>query len=421
MSGASAGKKGQQTVNMLISLLWMMGIISGWFLTQAVLYYDGNQPVNIIVALLILVCSQLVTLMILLVLTAGGLRGALRTLTIFNPASLLLNVVKKLNPERFESLRTTVLVASSPANTVIWQRLLVYLAQHFTVALNLGIVAALLYLVAVSDLAFGWNTTLTIEPTTVTQWFRIVALPWQSLVPAAVPDVELVEASRYYRLQGQLRTENWDAEQLGRWWIYILLCVVVYGLVPRLIALILSGYFYDRALVSAIAVSPGASLVLSRMRSPLVDTRGEHEEPEADHLESAALLSRRQSSQTLPCHIVEWAEARIEVRKLSALGIEPVKTFSAGGHQTLSEDQDTVQHIAAYHPKGIGIVVRSWESPMLEFLDFVRALRDQTGAACPIIILLIATAGNPVEPHQLESWETKLSSLSDPALYVEPT
>lgn len=398
-----------------------MGFIIGWFLTQAVLYYDGNQPVNIIVALLVLVCTQLATLMILVVLTAGGLRGAMRTLTIFNPASLLVNVASRLNPERLESLKMIVSVAGPPTNTAVWQRLLVYLAQHFTVALNLGIVAALLYLVAVSDLAFGWNTTLAIEPATVTQWFRAIALPWQSLVPTAVPDMELVEASRYYRLQGQLRAENWDAEQLGRWWVYILLCVIVYGLVPRLVALILSGYFYDRALVSAIAVSPGASQVLSRMSSPLVDTRAEREEPGAGPLETRTLLSRRQSSHNLSCHIVEWAEARVEARRLSALGIEPVKTYSAGGHQTLSEDQDIVRHIAAHHPKGVAIVVKSWESPMLEFLDFVRALRDECGTACPIIILLIATTENRIVPHQLESWETSLSSLSDPALYVEPT
>ena len=415
------GIKGQQTVNILVLLLWIVGIICGWALTQAVLYYDGNQPVNIIVALLILVCSQLLTLTVLVILAAGGLRRTMQTLTLFNPASLLLNIVKKLAPGRFDSLMTTISATKSSTNTAVWYRLLVYLAQHFTVALNVGIIAALLYLVAVSDLAFGWSTTLTIDSATVNQWFRALSLPWQSLVPAAVPDLELVEASRYYRLQGQLRTENWDAEQLGRWWIYILLCVIVYGLIPRIVALIVSGYFYDRALISAITATPGASQVLSRMSSPLVDTKGEHEEPDTDPPKTRALLSRRQSSQNLPCHIVEWSEARVETRKLSAMGIEPVKTFSAGGHRTLSEDQDIVKHISGYRPEGIAIVVKSWESPMLEFLDFVRALRDHAGPACPIVILLIPTPGNQVAPHQLESWETSLASLSDPALYVEPT
>ena len=415
------GIKGQQTVNILVSLLWLTGIICGWVLTQAVLYYDGNQPVNIIVALLVLVCTQLLTLTILVVLAAGGLRGTRQALALFNPASLLLNIVKKLNPGRFESLIMTISATKSSTKTTVWHRLLVYLAQHFTVALNLGIIAALLYLVAVSDLAFGWNTTLTIESATVNEWFRALSLPWQSFVPAAVPDLELVEASRYYRLQGQLRTENWDAEQLGGWWIYILLCVIVYGLIPRIVALIVCGYFYDSALTSAITATPGASQVLSRMSSPLIDTKGEHEEPDTAPPKTRALLSRRQSSQELPCHIVEWSEARIGARHLSEMGIEPVRRYSAGGHRTLSEDQDIVKHISEYRPEGIAIVVKSWESPLLEFLDFVRALRDHAGTACPIIILLIPTSGDQVAPHQLESWETSLSSLSDPALYVEPT
>ncbi|MEJ2177046.1 MAG: DUF2868 domain-containing protein, partial [Gammaproteobacteria bacterium] len=96
------------------------------------------------------------------------------------------------------------------------------------------------------------------------------------------------------------------------------------------------------------------------------------------------------------------------------------RTFIAGGHQTLSEDRDIVRHIAKHRPKGVGVVVKAWESPMLEFLDFVTSLRQNIDPACPIIVLLSAIPGTKIDTRQLEVWEASLGKLSDPALYVEP-
>lgn len=417
---SSSGANAQHTFNILVLLLWLVGLIFGWLLTQAVLYYDGNQPVNILVALLVLVCSQVLSLMLLLVLSAGGLRRPLQSLSILNPASMLLGLIKRLNPDRLESISATLSAGTIAVSAGLKQRLLIYLAQHFTVALNLGIIAGLLYLVAVSDLAFGWNTTLAIDTPTVTSWFNALAWPWQSMLPSAVPDAELVEASRYYRLQGQLRSGDWEAEQLGRWWVYILMCILVYGLIPRLIALIASGIIYDRALISAITAIPGSSQVLARMSSPLIATQAVDKEQDELQPGFRPPLSRRQIGHDLPCIIVEWSESRVDKARLAAMGIKPVSTFSAGGHQTLSEDRDIVRHIAKYRPKGVGVIVKAWESPMLEILDFVTNLRKNIDPSCPIIILLSAIPGTKTEAQQLEVWEASLGKLSDPALYVEP-
>lgn len=417
---SSSGAKGQHTFNILVLVLWLAGLVCGWLLTQAVLYYDGNQPVNILVALLVLVCSQVVSLILLLVLSAGGLRRPLRSLSILNPASMLLGLIKRLDPDRLESISSTLSAGTIAASAALRQRILIYLAQHFTVALNLGIIAGLLYLVAVSDLAFGWNTTLAIDTPTITSWFNALAWPWHSLVPGAVPDAELVEASRYYRLQGQLRSGDWEAEQLGRWWVYILMCILVYGLIPRLIALIASGIIYDRALISAITAIPGSSQALARMSSPLVATQALDEEQDELPDGFRPPLSRRQTGHDLACIIVEWSESRMDKEKLAAMRIKPVRTFIAGGHQTLSEDRDIVRHIAKHRPKGVGVVVKAWESPMLEFLDFVTSLRQNIDPACPIIVLLSAIPGTKIDTRQLEVWEASLGKLSDPALYVEP-
>lgn len=419
-SQVSSGSKAQQTINIVVTLLWLLGGICGWILTQTVLFYDGNQPVNIISALLVLVCSQLFTLLLLLVFSLLGLPGVLRSLSVFNPAVLLLGLLKRINSDRLEALSKLISSTDITGTAALRQRLIVYLAQHFTVALNLGIIAALLYLVAVSDLAFGWNTTLDVDTHSVASWFKGISWPWHSVVPAAVPDLQLVETSRYYRLQGQLRNGDWQAEQLGSWWIYILMCVLVYGLLPRLLALIISGVQYDRAVSGAMTSASGANQILARMSSPLVSTIAEGEDDSAITKNVRPPLTKRQSGRDLPCLVIEWSEARSNTDKMTAVGIEPLQFFSAGGHQTLAEDRNIVVHISSHNPQGVAVVVKSWEPPMLEFLDFLRSLRERLDRACPLIVLLTAISGERVEAHQLESWEASLADLSDPALYVEP-
>ena len=50
-------------------------------------------------------------------------------------------------------------------------------------------IAALLYLVTVSDLAFGWNTTLSMDNDLVAGIFRWLAAPWPWVFPAAAPAI----------------------------------------------------------------------------------------------------------------------------------------------------------------------------------------------------------------------------------------
>ena len=48
----------------------------------------------------------------------------------------------------------------------------------------------------------------------------------------ASPDLALVEMSRYYRLEDQRAI---DVARLGAWWPFVLMCVLVWGLLPRLV------------------------------------------------------------------------------------------------------------------------------------------------------------------------------------------
>ena len=408
----------QRSIRTIVGILWLIGGGCGWVLGRAVLHYDGSAPVNIISTLLILVGLQSLTLVALMVLSAGGFSRLQESLSIINPARLVALVSARLSPRWREQLQQLT-TQSGIAGRGIERRLLVYMSQHFTVALNIGIIAALMFLVMVSDLAFGWNTTLNLENTQAARWFQTVAIPWQGLMPEAVPDISLVESSRYYRLEGQLRSGNWSAAKLGTWWLYLLLAVVTYGLLPRLGALVLTGVGYDRALLRAMETLPGASQVVARMQAPLVSTVADQAETENDDHDAAMPLHRRQSAAAIDALVVEWSGATANKSDLRQSGIEPQQIFAAGGHQSLAEDRNITAHIAEHRPQGVVIVVRAWEPPMLDFNDFIQSLREQLPPGCPLIVMLAAMERQKVTTEQLRAWETAVYSLRDSALYVE--
>ena len=77
--------------------------------------------------------------------------------------------------------------------------------QVFSVPFFAGAMLIFTLMVAVTDLAFGWSTTLQIEATQVHTWVAALAAPWASLFPSLVPDLSLVEVSRFFRLEGFAR------------------------------------------------------------------------------------------------------------------------------------------------------------------------------------------------------------------------
>ena len=87
----------------------------------------------------------------------------------------------------------------------------------------------LLVQVLVRDLAFGWSTTL---QTSVPAYHALVeqlAWPWRGWLPGAVPGLELVEQSRYFRLGGEAPA---DPERLGAWWPFLAMLWLCYVLLP---------------------------------------------------------------------------------------------------------------------------------------------------------------------------------------------
>jgi hypothetical protein len=312
-------------------------------------------------------------------------------------------------------------VAMAPAAR--W--LVSFWSQLFSVAFNVGALLAVFYLIAFSDLAFGWSTTLAFDSTRFHAIVTALSWPWHALVPEAVPSMKLVEASRYYRLDtGVLgnTTSAGQAAQLGGWWPFLVAALVSYGLLPRLITLSISGQRLRHHLRDALVRLPGAPELLARMNSPLISTAAP--QPEVSHAMEAVVAAPRAqpANGSHPFTLVAWsgsvANAETLRPRLSAIGIEQEGLRHAGGAQSTEEDQATIAALCTGREQGVAIIVKAWEPPLLEFVDFVQQVRARCGAGQPIVVLLWGGGGS-VSDSDLQVWSLTLRPLKDPNLHVE--
>lgn len=424
------GQDGAQLYHLLCLLLIIAGLFTGAGLARAVLFYTGDRPINIVHALGLLVVPQILLLILWLVSVFP------RRIPLF---SSLQSALALLNPGRLAGRiaalsgvegRQRLAMVWDPANTTIlapaarW--LFSFWSQLFSFSFNIGVLLGAFYTIFFSDLAFAWSTTLDLDSASFHRFLGVLSWPWHTLLPDAVPSRDLVDLSRYYRLeQGVLGQGVAPAElavQLGGWWRFLVAAIVCYGLLPRLATLLVSWARFRRHLSHALPRLPGAPELLARMNSPLVSTAALQPETAAEIPFASQEAAADSTRYGLKCAVVDWSGSGIDADtmagRLGAMGIEQQKLFAAGGARSTQQDSDTVASLCALRPDGIVVVAKSWEPPLLEFLDFLRAIRERCDRPQPLIVLLWGGADG-VADAEFETWRVTLRQLANPDLHLE--
>ena len=285
-------------------------------------------------------------------------------------------------------------------------------SQSAAVAFQLGALAAALALVVFSDLAFGWSTTLDVDAADAHRVTSALAAPWAWAWPDAVPSVELLERTRFFRIAGG-DDATADPSLFGEWWRFVWITIAVYGLLPRIVYLGFARRQARAALSRAMVETPGASRVLDRMRSPLVETRPlEHEAgvEAASPGDDAALPGG-----ALPARAVwvSWSEALDQASPSAPEGVV-ADAFAAGGRRTLAEDDAAAREASARakaEGQPLALAVRGFEPPVLEVIDFIGALRRGLGDGVEIVVALVGG-----EAAHVNAWRRKLAAAGDPWL-----
>lgn len=261
----------------------------------------------------------------------------------------------------------------------------------------------LLVALVVQDLAFGWSTTLATVPERFAGLTTALAWPWRELWPAAVPDLALVEATRFYRISddaGAIAPGRW-----GDWWPFIMMLWLCYVLLPRLALLALTQLQLQWRARRLLHRHPGWRALQHRMQTPAVDTGNRHHD-------AGDMPGDAQGAVVQPLPDAEaavlWAGAQVEALPGSLLHRLSL-TVSAGGTASLESDRRALAEIATALGEGdresVLLVARGWEPPTGELQDFIDAAQATWPASARLVVLpLSRDPASPLPTHQLGQW-----------------
>ncbi|GAA0845810.1 hypothetical protein GCM10009113_19540 [Marinobacter szutsaonensis] len=352
----------------LIGILTMLGL----------LFYDGGQRINITVIL----AFVLFQLLLALATTVQALVG-------WQPWRWLL---KRLHRDH-----------ASPTRARLQPLLMARAAHAGGVAFGLAGLATLLVMVVVQDLAFGWSTTLDTAASGYHSLVNTLATPWSWLWPAAVPSLELVEATRFFRAASG--TPGIDPSRWGQWWPFVVMLWLTWTVIPRVLLLILSQGLLRHRAARLLARHPGMQALLYRMETATLDTGSSHND--AADLPDTRTRSRPDLLPDTPIMIC-WAGAG-EPELPQRLQAPDTRIFRAGGRATLAQDDEVLAQVgdqlAGQKAPAVIVVTRSWEPPTGELHDFLEAALERWPSGARVTLLPLASDPNrPPETHLVQPW-----------------
>jgi hypothetical protein len=405
--------------------LVLIGVLVGSAAAGVAFAYDGRHPVNLfrLLGLLVLVPGLLLMATLLLLVVrpgrlGGSAGGPLAALNAGRWAGAML--------DRIAGLELFAPAAGAPlglAGFARWQ--VTVFSQWAALGFFLGVLGYALLLIAFTDLAFGWSTTLALDPAAVHRLFAALALPWSGWLPQAVPDPALTEVSRYFRGEAPVLAAE-RAERLGAWWPFVLATVLVYGLLPRLLLLGWSAWRLRRATRLLLCRDAEVAALLDRLATPVVAPGGDGTGV-ATPLSAREVPAPLQQGVRAEALIVIWNGAmRVEAARtwlMERLGLQAAATFETGAAQSGEEQRAALARALAAYPQAargrLVVVTRGWEPPLLEFADFLGLVRELAGNVPTITVVPIDVSGTRVESADRAVWSRTLARLRDPGLYVQ--
>jgi hypothetical protein len=410
---------GERVARAHAAVNWIAFLVFGLIgvgVALAVLQFTGDHPINVLIVLGVFVLLQLLNLVATTAAFAWsrfspGFLAQLPVMALVR--SLILRLAGPQDAGRFMARRS---LYSGVERWVLFRTV-----QLGAVAFNVGALVTFIAAVAFTDLAFAWSTTLRVGSEGLQRFCEALALPWSAWFPDAVPTRELIHATQYFRLDGAYvnapaGTRVEDAAATGGWWPFLLMCLLVYGLLPRLVLFVWGTLGMRFALERLPFDTPEEAEVIARLTTPRVCSVHERDPGNVAPLGRGLppLAPPAPLGEDARALVVRWRDAVISEdvlserlqRRLGAVVQEPV--CRAGGRDH-ADDQATLARLEAT-PGHVIVIAEPWNAPDRAFQRFVRSVRKSSASNRKILVLL--TEGGDEEQRAV--WAGYLAELGDP-------
>jgi hypothetical protein len=387
----------------LVVIAFILGLLSGITL----LSYSGQEPVNVVYFIAIVIFLPLFTMMLSLISMFRA--NSAQSLLVHLSPSYWMEKILKLFPNKVHKDIRDIKINPLLLNWIVIRR-----SQCIALFFSIGILLALLAVVITQDVAFAWSTTLQITPEMFYGFLNSLALPWRDFVPSAVPSLELIEKSQYFRLGDKLSEEMvQNASKLGEWWKFLVFATLFYALFLRLVMYVIATYGYKSALNKSLFSLEGVKKLLRDMNEAIITTAAKEDE----YVVSSTYGDIQQVSTLQDSYdsVQGWALTTAQIDVLNdTMKVKSPNVFEIGGSHTLQEDAD----VANSSSKEVLLYVKAWEPPTLEIVDYIELLLKHIDK---ITVFPIGTEDEKyqVKKKFIDIWIGKLSMIDSNKIWIK--
>ncbi|WP_052761199.1 DUF2868 domain-containing protein [Sedimenticola thiotaurini] len=361
-----------------------MALVIGFVLMSGLLAFQPFQRINLLWFIAFAVVLPFAWWLLALFFTSAQVPFPLRTL-----------VMHRLLPGEVPAGLTALLKPT-----------LIALGQQLSLLFSLGMLIAFLLYLLMTDLAFGWSSTLDLGSGLVHRITSLLAWPWSTVWPAAVPTVELIEQTHYFRA-APLAVEQ--PALFGQWWRFLLMCLLVYVLLPRLVTTALARLRLSRMLVRVRDRDALISGLWQRLTTGLVDQEMESVEQREGDNPATEMESLTGHYGQIVCWGI-WPEELINPLRAQLVG-------GGAGTRWIEVESSTapesVQASLANLPdQPLLLLCKGWEPPTGELADLCQLLAQQRSRLFlwPVPLEGMAAAR---QSQLIQSWKSFMRQIPD--------
>jgi hypothetical protein len=443
----------------MVAGLIFLGVFSGLSLAWSFLAYHGTRPVNVALFAFLFIVLQgiliLVTVFFLFrrrmkIRSEKGFKNSMvHTVVSFLFFYGLPGMLKKVNSRLFRKGRDSLeyTAALFRMKNREFQALFFWpifiLTSVFAFCFTLGALGGTFFRVIVSDMAFGWQSTLMTTSQSVYDLVSLMALPWSWFMPETMahPSLAQIEGSRIILKEGIAVLATRD---LVSWWPFLCLGILFYAVLPRG-ALLVTGLLAQHHVLRRFDPDrPIFRQLLIRMQSRNLDIespkdfpeiRGSalapihREEPQVGQNPALAGDSTQaagipvQSALILAPQTVysDAAMEKIESHMRAGLFLDVRERITAGFDP--DQDREIFVRIKNSSVDQVVLVYEVWQPPIRGLLYYIRSLKSMMPEKMQLWILLTGGAGPEnlgVEKSDVnfETWKKAVVTLEDPGITV---
>ena len=398
-----------QKFSTLSNFVGLFSLIFGFLAGLGLLSYSGHAPVNVIYYLLFAMVIPSLSMIISMVSLLGS--G-----TVFNALSLFFPLHWIETILNFFSFRDKIDTFNTLFSDELKKWMFMSRLQLFSLLFSIGLLFALLVIVVSKDIAFSWSTTLNVTDIGFFKLLASIGFPWGHILPSAIPSVELIEMSHYYRLGENLNTHMiQNADKLGAWWKYLAMVTLFYAIFLRFLLWLATHYGFQKQLEKDFLELDGVEKLLREFNTPFVSTKSPKEEK---HLEIVKESDEQVAHDVAKIYksIIGWNFSNDEILLLNdAKSISSSNISIVGGSNSFLDDQK----VAKEAKDEVLLYVKSWEPPTMDFVDFLEDLLANDNIR-EIQVYPLGTVGRNYESDEREIaiWKRKIQGLKSKKVWV---